>query len=127
MALGDLLKGETGKSVAIGVTAAMLAPLVLPILTQTVRPLARTLIKTGIILYHKGRETLAEAEETLDDLVAEAHAELAEEHRHQPQAAQHTASTEDEEPISGAHSPHAAENEDSSSSGDTRTSKQSAI
>lgn len=104
MALGDLLKGETGKGVAIGVTAAMLAPLVLPILTQTARPLARTLIKTGILLYHKGRETWAEATETLDDLVAEARAELAEEQRRQQPAEQQAVSTEDEGSTSGTHS-----------------------
>lgn len=97
MALSDLLKGETSKGVAIGFAAAMLAPVVLPILTQTARPLARTLIKTGILLYHKGRETLAEAEETFDDLVAEVRAELAEEQRPQAETAQQVRVAGDEE------------------------------
>lgn len=86
MALSDLLKGETTKGVAIGIAAAMLTPIVAPALTQTIRPLARTLIKTGIILYHKGRETLAEAGENFDDLMAEVRAELAEEQHRQDQS-----------------------------------------
>jgi hypothetical protein len=93
MALSDLFKGETSKGVAIGFAAAMLAPVVVPILTQT----ARTLIKTGILLYHKSRETLAEAEETFDDLVAEVRAELAEEQRPQEHTAQQVRVAEDEE------------------------------
>jgi hypothetical protein len=97
MAFGDLFKGETSKGVAIGFAAAMLAPVVVPILTQTARPLARTLIKTGILLYHKSRETLAEAEETFDDLVAEVRAELAEEQRLQEHTAQQVRVAEDEE------------------------------
>lgn len=99
MALSDLLKGETSKGVAIGVAAAVLAPFVVPALTKTARPLARTLIKTGIIFYHKGRETLAEATESLDDLMAEVRAELADEQRPQEEAAQQMPATEDEKPI----------------------------
>ena len=97
MALSDLLKGETNKGIAIGFVVATLSPWVLPALTQAARPLARTLIKAGIVLYHKGRESLAEAGETLDDLVAEARAELAEEQQRQQQTAQQTASAKREE------------------------------
>lgn len=96
MALSDLLKGETSKGAAIGLGAAILAPLVLPVLAQSARPLARTLIKTGIILYHKGRETLAEAEETFEDLLAEVRAELAQEQRVRKEASQQMAATGDE-------------------------------
>lgn len=91
MALSDLLKGQTGKSVAIGLATAILAPLIVPILTQTARPLARSLIKAGILLYHRGRETVAEASETFDDLMAEVRAELAEEQRSQEEVAQQVA------------------------------------
>ena len=101
MALSDLLKGEAGKGIAIGFATAVLAPFVMPILRQTARPLARTLIKTGIILYHKGRETLAEAEESFDDLMAEVRAELAEEQRLQEQPAQEMGISDDEKSTGG--------------------------
>lgn len=91
MAFTDLLKGEMGKGVAIGFATAMLAPLILPVLTGAARPLARAAIKTGLALYEKGRETLAEVEETLDDLVAEVRAELEQEQQLRQAAAGHTA------------------------------------
>jgi hypothetical protein len=37
-------------------------------------------IKGGIVLYEKGRETVAEVGEVLEDIVAEAKAEVAAEH-----------------------------------------------
>jgi hypothetical protein len=73
-----------GKIIAVGVAAAVLAPLALPVVARSARPLARAAVKTGIVVYEKGRETLAEAGETFDDLVAEARAELEQEGRFQP-------------------------------------------
>jgi hypothetical protein len=61
---------------AIGVGAAILAPVVVPIVAGIARPLAKSAIKTGIILYEKGRETGAELMEVMEDLVAETRAEL---------------------------------------------------
>ncbi len=75
----NLLKSELVVGIAIGAAAVALAPVVLPAVATAARPLARTAIKTGIILFEQGREVLAEGGEFLDDLIAEARAELEQE------------------------------------------------
>lgn len=77
MKLDDLLRSNAVTGVAIAAGAALLAPVVLPLLAGVTRPLARTALKSGIIVYEKTRETVAELGEAFDDLVAEAKAELA--------------------------------------------------
>jgi predicted DNA-binding antitoxin AbrB/MazE fold protein len=42
------------------------------------KPLAKAAIKGGIVLYEKSKGVIAEVGETLEDIVAEAKAELAE-------------------------------------------------
>jgi hypothetical protein len=76
----DFFKGESGKGLAIGIGAALLAPVVLPALAGLAKPLARAAIKAGIIAYEKGREAAAEFGEVMEDLVAEARAELEQHH-----------------------------------------------
>jgi len=76
----DLLKGETAKGLAIGFGVAILAPVALAALSGVGKPLARAMIKSGILLFEKGRETVAEFGEVIEDLVAEARAELQEAH-----------------------------------------------
>ncbi len=61
---------------AIGVGVAVVAPIIVPILASIAKPLTKAVIKQGLILYGKGRETLAEAQETIDDLLAEAKSEI---------------------------------------------------
>jgi Protein of unknown function (DUF5132) len=96
--LDDLLKGETAKGLAIGLGVAILAPVALAALSGVGRPLARAVIKSGILLYEKGRETVAEFGEVVEDLVAEARAELQEAH-----AASASAANAAEEAVSRAH------------------------
>lgn len=67
----DLMKG-----VAIGIGAAILIPVVFATLVPIVKPLARSAAKTGIRLYEKGRESLEELGETIDDMVAEVEEEM---------------------------------------------------
>ena len=69
----DLLKSDIARGVAIGVGAAAAAAFLLP----AVRPVARAVLKSGILCFEKGRELAAEAAETFEDLVAEVKAELA--------------------------------------------------
>ncbi|MDN5869629.1 MAG: DUF5132 domain-containing protein [Nitrococcus sp.] len=82
MSLGDLLFGEiiTGEvagGVALGVGAAILAPVVLAAASGAGRPLMRAAVKSGIVFYEKGREVGAELGEVVEDFVAEVRAEYA--------------------------------------------------
>ena len=66
------------KGFAAGVGISLVTPLVLTALATVARPAARAAIKAGLVLYEKGREKVAEASEAIEDLVAEAQAELEE-------------------------------------------------
>jgi hypothetical protein len=72
------LKGNILAGLAIGIGAAILAPVVVPVLATIVKPLAKGAIKGGVILFEKGKEMAAEAQEAVEDLLAEAKSELAE-------------------------------------------------
>ncbi|MBV2089444.1 MAG: DUF5132 domain-containing protein [Candidatus Thiodiazotropha sp. (ex Ctena orbiculata)] len=72
----QLLSSEITKGFALGVGVVLLTPLVLAALSGVARPASRAALKTGILLYEKGRETAAEIGEVVDDLVAEARYEL---------------------------------------------------
>lgn len=67
------IKNDVAKGVAIGLGVAAVGILMTPVL----RPVARSAVKTGLVLFEKGREWAAEAGESFDDLVAEVRAELA--------------------------------------------------
>lgn len=75
----DIVKSDLSKGVAIGLGVALAAVTVVPVLVTASRPLARVAIKSGLLLLEKGREAMAEAGESLEDLVAEVKAEIAEE------------------------------------------------
>ncbi len=80
MALFDNgLKGNLLTGLAVGIGAAVIAPAVMPVLAGVAKPLAKALIKGGISLYEKAREVIAEGGEVLEDIVAEAKAELEQE------------------------------------------------
>lgn len=61
-----------------GIAAIILLPVLVPVAGKVAKPLAKATIKGGIVLYEKGKGVLAEVGETLEDLVAEAKAELTE-------------------------------------------------
>ena len=68
----DIFKGgNIVAGLAIGVGAAVLAPVVIPAL----RRLAKSVIKAGLIAYDQGRVALAELNEHTGDIMAEARAE----------------------------------------------------
>ncbi len=71
----DILKNNIIVGLGIAVAATALAPLLLPALGGAGRPLAKSLVKGGMALYDKGRETLALAGESLEDLMAEIRAD----------------------------------------------------
>lgn len=72
----NLVKGPVGRGLLLGITAVVLAPIILPVVTRAARPLASAAVKTGMILYERGREAIAEAQEVFEDVVAEVRAEL---------------------------------------------------
>lgn len=77
--LDDFIKTGTPLGIALGIGATVLAGAVipaLPALVKAARPTARAAIKSGILLAERGREIMAEASEELEDIFAEARAEL---------------------------------------------------
>jgi hypothetical protein len=78
--LDDGLKGSVLTGLAVGIGAVVLAPAVLPALAGVAKPLMKAAVKSGIILFEKGKETAAELSEVVEDIVAEAKAEMAESH-----------------------------------------------
>ncbi|MCU0580421.1 MAG: DUF5132 domain-containing protein [Desulfobacterota bacterium] len=70
------LKGNIVTGLAIGIGSSILAPVVIPVLASVVKPMAKAAIKGGVLVYQKGREMAAEAQEVVEDLVAEVKAEL---------------------------------------------------
>lgn len=66
-------------SLAIGAGIVLLAPVVVPVATSILKPLAKTVIKSGLLAYEGVRLAYAETKETLEDLTAEAKAEIAQE------------------------------------------------
>jgi Protein of unknown function (DUF5132) len=66
-----------------GIAAIVLLPVFIPVVTGVGKPIAKAAIKGGIILYEKGKGVIAEVGETLEDIMAEAKAELAEDKMNQ--------------------------------------------
>ncbi|OAG26803.1 DUF5132 domain-containing protein [Thermodesulfatator autotrophicus] len=77
--LEDILKKEVVTGLSVGLGLAYVLPKLLPVFGQAAKPLIKGMMKGSIIAYEKGRETLAELTETLEDLWAETKAELEEE------------------------------------------------
>ena len=75
MALFDNTLKGWGGGFLVGVGAALVAPIILPAAAAALRPVAKELIKGGLFVADSLRELLAEGEEHLSDLVAEARAE----------------------------------------------------
>ena len=66
--LDELLESKVVTGLAVGIGAAILTPVIVPIVTGALRPVAKSVIKGGILLYEKGRETGAELAETLEGI-----------------------------------------------------------
>ena len=75
----DLFEDVGTPGIIAGIGALVLAPIVIPAIAKIGKPIAKAAIKGGITLYEKSIGTVAEAGEVLEDLVAEARAELADE------------------------------------------------
>ena len=78
--------------VAVGAAAMMLAPSIMSAIASVVKPVIKTLIKGGLLAFESGKEAAKEAVheaevaiassvEAIEDLAAEAKAEIAEPHK----------------------------------------------
>jgi hypothetical protein len=66
----------TGSAIAIGAGVVLLAPIVIPALASLMRPLAKAVIKGGMLAYENVRIAVAETTETIEDIAAEARSEI---------------------------------------------------
>jgi hypothetical protein len=71
-----------------GIAAIVLLPVLVPVAGKVAKPLAKAAIKGGIVIYEKGKGVLSEVGETLEDIIAEAKAELAEAEVQEAEAAE---------------------------------------
>jgi hypothetical protein len=69
---------KIGGTVAVGIGVVILAPVVVPAVARILKPAAKAAVKGSLVTFEKARVAAAEAMETLEDLAAEAKAELAE-------------------------------------------------
>jgi hypothetical protein len=80
MALREGITEGPGESLVpnllLGAAAIVLAPIVVPAVLAGMRPVAKTVVKGGVLVYDKAREMVAEVGEQRGDLVAEARAEM---------------------------------------------------
>ncbi|HYZ31255.1 MAG TPA: DUF5132 domain-containing protein [Crenalkalicoccus sp.] len=73
----DMFKsGNIATGLAIGVGAAVVGPLLTPLVGAVLRPAAKAVIKVGVLAYEAGREGAARVNEMSGDMVAEARSEL---------------------------------------------------
>jgi hypothetical protein len=63
-------------SVAMGAGVVLLAPVVIPVVGAILKPVAKAVIKGGIMAYEGAKLSIAETKETIEDLTAEAKSEI---------------------------------------------------
>lgn len=95
MNIKNLLTNDIAKGVAIGLGVAAAGVL----LTPALRPMTRSAVKGGILMFEKGREWVAEAGESFEDMVAEVRAELMTEHMATMQEAAEAPVESEEAPV----------------------------
>ncbi|KOP27533.1 DUF5132 domain-containing protein [Pelatocladus sp. BLCC-F211] len=74
----DFVEDAGAPGIIAGIGAVILAPVVIPVVAGVGKPIAKSLIKGGLVLYEKSKGAFAELGESWEDMVAEARAELAE-------------------------------------------------
>jgi hypothetical protein len=74
----DLMEHAGRPRILVGIGAVLLAPVILPVVASIGKPIAKSIIKGGMVAYEKSKGAFAELGETWEDMVAEARVELAE-------------------------------------------------
>jgi hypothetical protein len=67
---------RTGSAMAIGAGVVLLAPIVIPVVASVMKPLAKAVIKGGMLAYENAKIAIAETSETIEDIAAEARSEI---------------------------------------------------
>jgi hypothetical protein len=68
-----LLNGSLSvSSLAVGAGVVLLAPIVIPVVGAVLKPVAKAVIKGGLLAYEGAKVSIAETKETIEDLAAEA-------------------------------------------------------
>lgn len=75
----DFVEDAGAPGIIAGIGAVLLAPVVIPVVVGIGKPIAKSIIKGGLVAYEKSKGAFAELGETWEDIVAEARAEIAEE------------------------------------------------
>lgn len=70
-------KNLSAGNLAIGVGIVLLAPVILPVVGAIVKPLVKAGIKGVLVTYEGAKVAIAETKEALEDITAEAKAEIA--------------------------------------------------
>jgi hypothetical protein len=65
-------------SLAMGAGVVLLAPVIIPVVGSILKPVAKAVIKGGLLAYEGAKVSVAETKETLEDLAAEAKSEMSE-------------------------------------------------
>lgn len=63
-------------SLAVGAGVILLAPVVIPVIGAILKPVAKAIIKGSMMAYEGAKVSIAETRETLEDIAAEAKAEI---------------------------------------------------
>lgn len=71
---------KLGTGLTVGIATVILAPMVMPVIAEIAKPVVKAAMKGSILLYDTSRRMIAEAAETVEDLAAEAKAEVQQEH-----------------------------------------------
>ncbi|QSJ17318.1 DUF5132 domain-containing protein [Nostoc sp. UHCC 0702] len=74
----DFIEDAGAPGIIASIGAVLLAPVLIPVVAGIGKPIAKSIIKGGIVAYEKSKGAFAELGETWEDIVAEAKAELAE-------------------------------------------------
>jgi Protein of unknown function (DUF5132) len=76
--MARFFNGTVLTALVAGFAGGVMASLVLPNASRSIRPAAKSAIKAGLALYETGRDRFAELGEATSDLIAEVQAERAE-------------------------------------------------
>jgi hypothetical protein len=71
--------GFSWGNIAIGAGVVLLAPVVIPVIAGILKPVTKAVIKGGLLAYDGVKVAIAETRETVEDLAAEAKAEISQE------------------------------------------------